>query len=312
MKTKQGAALERKKFFADPAMVTTIVLLSVLLALFILYPLAMLLMDSVHVQETNMVLLSDVLNGNAEIEYVGEGENRSVVVLDSKNNENEIALTDLTNAYGSLFVKNGRVIRDGDKIDPEKAYVKVKNDYWTADAFPRIFKDYTFKNAFFNTLKLGVITSLGAVVVGLLFAYVDCYVSVKSRIIKKMFDVVSTLPVVSPPFVLSLSMILLFGRGGIITRELLKIYDSDVYGLKGIAIVQILTFFPVCYMMLKGLLKNIDPSMEEASRDMGASRWKVFRNCFFSASLKATQARCSASMTGSKCFCASAFPVSVK
>ncbi len=257
-------------------MVTTIVLLSVLLALFILYPLAMLLMDSVHVQETNMVLLSDVLNGNAEIEYAGEGENRSVVVLDSKNNENEIALTDLTNAYGSLFVKNGRVIRDGDKIDPEKAYVKVKNDYWTADAFPRIFKDYTFKNAFFNTLKLGVITSLGAVVVGLLFAYVDCYVSVKSRIIKKMFDVVSTLPVVSPPFVLSLSMILLFGRGGIITRELLKIYDSDVYGLKGIAIVQILTFFPVCYMMLKGLLKNIDPSMEEASRDMGASRWKVF------------------------------------
>lgn len=257
-------------------MVTTIVLLSVLLALFILYPLAMLLMDSVHVQETNMVLLSDILNGNAEIEYIGEGENRSVVVLNSKNNENEIALTDLTAAYGSLYVKNGRVIRDGDKINPDKAYVKVKNDYWTAEAFPRIFKDYTFKNAFFNTLKLGVITSLGAVVVGLLFAYVDCYVSVKSRIIKKMFDVVSTLPVVSPPFVLSLSMILLFGRGGIITRELLKIYDSDVYGLKGIAIVQILTFFPVCYMMLKGLLKNIDPSMEEASRDMGASRWKVF------------------------------------
>ncbi|MBQ1257643.1 MAG: iron ABC transporter permease [Clostridia bacterium] len=223
-----------------------------------------------------MVLLSDILNGNAEIEYKGEGENRSVVVLDSKNNENEIALNDLTAAYGSLFVKNGRVIRDGDKINPDKAYVKVKNDYWTAEAFPRIFKDYTFKNAFFNTLKLGVITSLGAVVVGLLFAYVDCYVSLRSRIIKKMFDVVSTLPVVSPPFVLSLSMILLFGRGGIITRELLKIYDSDVYGLKGIAIVQILTFFPVCYMMLKGLLKNIDPSMEEASRDMGASRWKVF------------------------------------
>ena len=276
MKTKQGAALERKKFFADPAMVTTIILLSVLLALFILYPLMMLLMDSVHVQETNMYLLKDVLSGEAEIEYTGEGENRSVTVLDSKNNELTIALNDLTGAYGSLYVKNGRVIKDGDTINPEKAYVKVENDYWTGAAFPRIFKDYTFRNAFFNTLKLGFITSLGAVVVGLLFAYVDCYVQVKSRVIKKMFDVVSTLPVVSPPFVLSLSMILLFGRGGLITRTLLKIYDSDIYGLKGIATVQILTFFPVCYMMLKGLLKNIDPSMEEASRDMGASRWKVF------------------------------------
>ena len=84
------------------------------------------------------------------------------------------------------------------------------------------------------------------------------------------------LPVVSPPFVLSLSMIMLFGKAGIITRFLLHIYDNSVYGFWGIAIVQTLTFFPVCYMMLKGLLKNIDPSLEEAARDMGASRFKVF------------------------------------
>ena len=74
---------------------------------------------------------------------------------------------------------------------------------------------------------------------------------------------------------------MLFGRSGIITRSLLKIYDSNVYGLKGIAIVQTLTFFPVCYLMLKGLLKNIDPSLEEATRDMGASRWKVFTSVTF-------------------------------
>lgn len=67
------------------------------------------------------------------------------------------------------------------------------------------------------------------------------------------------LPVVSPPFVLSLSMIMLFGKSGIITRFLLGIYDNSVYGFWGIAVVQTLTFFPVCYMMLKGLLKNIDP-----------------------------------------------------
>ena len=91
-----------------------------------------------------------------------------------------------------------------------------------------------------------------------------------------LFQVVSMLPVVSPPFVLSLSMIMLFGKAGIITRYLLHIYDNSVYGYWGIVIVQTLTFFPVCYMMLKGLLKNIDPSLEEAARDMGASRSKVF------------------------------------
>ena len=274
MRTKQSAALERKKFFGDPVMVVTIGLLLVLLALFILYPLAMLLVDSVHVSQNQMLTLESVLSGQAEAPYEQEG--KAVSVLDKKNNPLTVSLDELDGAYGYLFAKNGRVLAEGDEIDPANTYVKVKQEYWTADAFPRIFADYTFNTAFFNTLRLGLITSFGAVVVGLLFAYVDCYVNVRSRIVKKMFDVVSTLPVVSPPFVLSLSMILLFGRGGLITRKLLGIYDSDVYGMWGIAIVQILTFFPVCYMMLKGLLKNIDPSMEEAARNMGASRWKVF------------------------------------
>ena len=99
---------------------------------------------------------------------------------------------------------------------------------------------------------------------------------VKNKTVGRLFNIVSLLPVVSPPFVLSLSTIMLFGRSGIITRSLLHIYDSNVYGLKGIVVVQTLTFFPVCYMMLKGLLKNIDPSLEEAARDIGASRMKVF------------------------------------
>ena len=278
MKSRQGAALDRKKFFADPVMVVTIVLLTVLLALFILYPLAMLLLDSVYVRETNLVPLESVLSGEAEAAY-GQDEAtgmRTVKVVNNKRAESAIALEELSGAYGYLFSSNGRMLKEGEAVDPAATFVKVNASYWTADAFPRIFADYTFNRAFFNTLQLGMITSFGAVIVGLLFAYVDCYVRVKSRVVKKMFDVVSTLPVVSPPFVLSLSMILLFGRGGLITRQLLHIYDSDVYGLSGIAIVQILTFFPVCYMMLKGLLKNIDPSMEEAARNMGAGRWKVF------------------------------------
>lgn len=146
----------------------------------------------------------------------------------------------------------------------------------TFDVFARVLSMERFRKAFSNTLVLGVITGLASTAIGLLFAYVEIYVKVRTKILEKLFAVVSTLPVVSPPFVLSLSMIMLFGRSGIITRSLLHIYDADVYGLKGIAIVQTLTFFPVCYLMLKGLLKNIDPSLEEATRDMGASRFKVF------------------------------------
>ena len=203
MARTQSAALDRKKLMGDPILVTTIVVLITFLTLFILYPLAILLVDS----------------------FVGDG--------------------------GFSF-----------------------------NVFKRIFDMPTFTRAITNTLKVGFLVGILSTLIGLLFAYVEVYVRM-GKFTGGLFKVVSMLPVVSPPFVLSLSMIMLFGKSGIITRFLLKIYDNSVYGFWGIAIVQTLTFFPVCYMMLKGLLKNIDPSLEEAARDMGASRWKVFTSVTF-------------------------------
>ncbi len=203
MARTQSAALDRKKLMGDPILVTTIVVLITFLTLFILYPLAILLVDS----------------------FVGDG--------------------------GFSF-----------------------------NVFKRIFQMPTFTHAITNTLKVGFLVGILSTLIGLLFAYVEVYVRM-GKFTGGLFKVVSMLPVVSPPFVLSLSMIMLFGKAGIITRFLLKIYDNSVYGFWGIAIVQTLTFFPVCYMMLKGLLKNIDPSLEEAARDMGASRWKVFTSVTF-------------------------------
>ena len=198
MARTQGAALDRKKLMADPIMVTTIAVLIAFLTLFILYPLAILLVDSL----------------------VGDG------------------------SFG-------------------------------VGVFRRIFAMPSFTRAITNTLKVGFLVGILSTLVGLLFAYVEVYVKM-DKFAGGLFKVVSMLPVVSPPFVLSLSMIMLFGKAGLITRYVLGIYDNSVYGFWGIAVVQTLTFFPVCYMMLKGLLKNIDPSLEEAARDMGASRWKVF------------------------------------
>ena len=45
MTKRQGAALDRKKLFADPIMVTTVVVLIAFLTLFIIYPLAILLVQ---------------------------------------------------------------------------------------------------------------------------------------------------------------------------------------------------------------------------------------------------------------------------
>lgn len=199
MAKNQSAQLDRKKLMADPILVGTIAVLIAFLTLFILYPLAILMVDSI----------------------VGE--------------------------HGP-----------------------------TLDIFKRVLSMPSFDKAIGNTLKVGFFVGVVAALIGLLFAYVEEYVQLRTSFMSGLFKLVSMLPVVSPPFVLSLSVIMLFGKSGIVTRYLLGIYDNNVYGFWGIALVQTLTFFPVCYMMFKGLLKNIDPSLEEAARDMGASRWKVF------------------------------------
>ena len=154
MKTRQSAALERKKFFADPVMVCTIALLTVLLALFILYPLAMLLLDSVYVRETNLVLVTDIQAGNADVS-IKDGK---ITVVNNKGKGETFSVEDLDGAWGYMFAKNGRVLKEDKPVDPANCYVKVQKNYFTLDAFPRIFDDYTFNRAFYNTLLLGAIT----------------------------------------------------------------------------------------------------------------------------------------------------------
>ena len=130
-----------------------------------------------------------------------------------------------------------------------------------------------FKVAFWNSMKLGFGSAITSTLVGFIFAYQEAYVA--SRL-KPLYSIVSLMPVISPPFVLSLSAILLLGKRGLITYSLLHITNANIYGYGGLILVQTLAFFPVSAMMFKGLLGNIDTSLEEAARDMGASRGKAF------------------------------------
>lgn len=141
------------------------------------------------------------------------------------------------------------------------------------DSYIALFHNNNFRTAFGNTLRLGITVGITSTIVGFLFAYVkQC---VKSPF-KKLYSVIEILPIISPPFVLALSAITLLGRRGIITYKLLGISNFDIYGFKGLVVVQTMTFFPIAAMTLDGLLENFDVSMEEAARNLGANRLKVF------------------------------------
>ena len=149
----------------------------------------------------------------------------------------------------------------------------VENGRFTTSSYIRIFSNRDFQNTLKNTLILGVVVGVLSTAIGFIFAYANVYLDTG---LAKLFDIVSILPIVSPPFVLGLSAILLFGQQGIITKRLLGIQNANIYGFKGLVMVQVMTFFPVAYLVLKGLLLNMDPALEEASRNMGASTSKTF------------------------------------
>ena len=125
-----------------------------------------------------------------------------------------------------------------------------------------------------NTIWLGVFVSAVSTFIGFLFAYADAFLKIR---FKTLFNTLAILPIISPPFALSMSFIMLFGQQGFVTRTILGLKETNIYGFGGLATVQVLTFFPVAYLVLAGLLRQIDPAYEEAARNMGASRGHIFR-----------------------------------
>ena len=134
----------------------------------------------------------------------------------------------------------------------------------------------------YNSIILGICVALLGTTVGFASAYAVTKTDMR---FKRLLQASTLLPIISPPFVIALSAILLFGRNGIITRKLLQeglgidLYAAgfDIYGLTGLIIVETLAYFPTAYLVLVGVLSSIEPALEEAASNLGASRWKVFR-----------------------------------
>ncbi len=129
-----------------------------------------------------------------------------------------------------------------------------------------------------NSLAQAVIVGVLTTLLGLAFALVSARTRVR---FKPLLRVMSVLPVITPPFVIGLALILLFGRAGMVSNLLRDWFDIPrsrwIYGMPGLTIAQLLAFTPIAYLVLLGVLQGVSPSMEEASQTLRAGRWRTFR-----------------------------------
>ncbi len=129
-----------------------------------------------------------------------------------------------------------------------------------------------------NSLILAVVVGTLTTLLGLVFALVATRSGLRKAHLLRPLTV---LPIITPPFVIGLAIILLFGLSGTVTQfvaELLGVAPTRwVYGMPGILIAQLLSFTPIAFLVLIGVVEGVSPSMEEAAQTLRASRWQTFR-----------------------------------
>src|SRR5947209_8931349 len=128
-------------------------------------------------------------------------------------------------------------------------------------------------NATRNSITVMLLSTTTAVLLGFVYAYAMVY----SRMPwKPFFRILAILPMLSPPFVVAASYILLFGPRGLITYNIFG-QSPNILGLYGLWGVQTIAFFPYAYQLIADVLSRSDPRLEQAARNLGASHWSVFR-----------------------------------
>ncbi|HEX6342473.1 iron ABC transporter permease, partial [Umezawaea sp.] len=123
-----------------------------------------------------------------------------------------------------------------------------------------------------NTVVLGLSVASVGTALAFLFAFVRTRLDVP---FKRVLHVIAIVPVVSPPFALATALVVLFGRNGVISQGVFGV-PYDIYGLDGLTVALALSFFPVVYLTLVGMLERLDPSLDEAATSLGAGRATVF------------------------------------
>ena len=129
-----------------------------------------------------------------------------------------------------------------------------------------------------NTMLIGVITATFATLIGTLVAYTLTLTDVP---LKRLLRILVILPLVSPPFAVSFAIIMLFGRRGLITYDLLHITEYNIYGPQGIVFVQLVSDIPLVVLILSAVFASISRDLEEAAEDLGGRPLYVLRTVTF-------------------------------
>jgi iron(III) transport system permease protein len=124
-----------------------------------------------------------------------------------------------------------------------------------------------------NTLRMVVLSTISATILGFIYAFTLCRPEVPARGVLRL---IAVLPLFSPPFTLGFSYLLMFGRFGLITHGIAGL-ETTVLGWPSLWVVQTLTNFPYAVLAIERVLAATPARLEAAAQTLGAGGFAVFR-----------------------------------
>ncbi len=164
-----------------------------------------------------------------------------------------------------------------------------KEAFWIEKKFNLTFfklmvTDSNIRKLVINSFYIGIMVTLMTSFISLPLAYFLTRYRFPGR---NMLRSVILIPMIMPPFVGALGMQKFFGQYGSINMLLDKLNLIDITttepidwfggGFWGVVLLSTLHLYPIMYLNIVAALANVDPSLEEAAENLGATRFQIFR-----------------------------------
>jgi iron(III) transport system permease protein len=144
-----------------------------------------------------------------------------------------------------------------------------------------VFDDPVLRSGFFNAIGIAVCTTLACLVISLPLATLSARCNFPG---KTVFSALVLVPLILPPFVGAIGLHHLLGKYGAINTLLMDMgWITEGYdyigngGFWAIVFIEALHLYPILYLNATAALANLDPALEEAAENLGASPWRRFR-----------------------------------
>ena len=270
-----------RHFLRSPGLIAVTSVTSILILLFIVFPIGSVLIRSFSVTfPTVTVQCQHSLSTNADAEK--RVTQPILAALKSIEGIEETRAT--TDSERSVIVLRFR--KDWDDLrglhDVKRAINKFKGtlapflentNYRLGQKTIKSFATYEefFSNSYYykalrNSIILAIVTTTMVVTIAFCFAFLGLK---GPGFIKAPLRVLGLIPLIAPPFIFALALILIGGRSGILTK--LFHLPFNLYGWPGVITAQVITFLPLGYLMIENVLRSLGTNLEDAASDMRAS-----------------------------------------